>query len=104
MPANPPGQLEVMLCRREVGSRETAIPIWRIEERRRLPGLGRTLIRLASGMVLSGIAGRHTVLGMDAEPRRNLGVAGWSARSPNWQCWLPELPIPLHSLAPGPGR
>lgn len=84
MPANPPGQLEVTLCRREVGSRETEIPIWRMEERRRLLGLGRTLINLAIGVALSGIAGRYTVLGMPGEPCWNQGVESWSASLPHW--------------------
>ena len=32
MPANPLGQLEVTLCRREMDSRESAIPIWPMQE------------------------------------------------------------------------
>lgn len=103
-PANPHCRLKVTLCRRVVDSQETAIPIRGMQEFGSSLRLRRTLVNLATGVAPSGIAGPYTLLGMPGEPRWNQGVESWSASLPHWSCWLPELPIPLHNLAPDPGR
>lgn len=69
--ANPLRQLKVTLCRWEMDLQETAIPTRQVQEWGRLLGLRRTLINLATGMVLERIAGRHTALGTPAAPRWN---------------------------------